>query len=169
MSGGAECNVLIAGIGNPDRGDDGFGPAVARRLHGRAPSRVRVVERSGDVLALIEDWRGCAAVVVVDAAAPIGEPGRLHRFELGDSPLPGGFSAGSTHALGLAEAIELARNLNRLPRRLVAYLAEGERFNLGAPLSPAMARAVGEATERIIAELPALLEHLDRDQGAADA
>jgi hydrogenase maturation protease len=152
MSGGA----LVAGIGNPDRGDDGFGPAVAGRLRGKVPEGTRILALSGDLLSLIEEWQGCGAVVLVDAAASRGRPGRIHRIDLIRGPLPLGLARHSTHAFGIAEAVGLARSLGRLPRHLVAYLVEGERFDIGAPLSPAVAEAVGPAAERILAELSPL-------------
>ena len=153
MSGSDRPPVLVVAIGNPDRGDDGFGPAVARRLRGCASSGVRVIERSGDALALIEEWNGFPSVILVDAAAQIAEPGRIHRLDLRDGPLPTGFAPRSTHAFGLGETVELARSLGRLPRSLIAYLVEGEQFDTGVPLSPAVVEAVPAVTERIIAEL----------------
>ena len=144
--------VLVAAVGNPDRGDDGIGPAVAGRLKGWVPNGVRVVERRGDVLSLIEEWQGFAAVILVDAAAPAGRPGRIHRLDLSCRPLPDGFANGSTHALGLGEAVELARHLQRLPRRVIAYLVEGEGFGVGEPLSPAAAAAIDPVVARICAE-----------------
>ena len=159
--------VLVVGIGNQDRGDDGFGPAVVRRLHGRAPPGVCIRECSGDILALIEAWNGFAAVFVVDAAAPIGRPGRVHRLDLTDSALAVGFAHGSTHAFGIAEAVELARSLDQLPSRLIAYLVEGERFDIGAPLSPVVAEAVGEVVERIVVEF-ARIAAARQAQGAAE-
>ena len=63
----------------------------------------------------------------------------------------------NSHALGVAETVELARSLGRLPRCLVAYLVEGERFTTGAPLSPAVAGAVEDVAERVVLELSALL------------
>jgi hydrogenase maturation protease len=111
MSGRDQPLVLVAGIGNPDRGDDGLGRAVARRLRARVPTGVRILKRSGDILALIEDWRGFSSVIVVDAVTPISEPGRIHRFELTDRPLPIAFAPRSTHAFGVAETVELARSL----------------------------------------------------------
>jgi hydrogenase maturation protease len=128
--------TLVAGIGNPDRGDDGFGPAVARRLRRQALPGVSVVERRGDILALIGDWQGFAAVVLADAVAPMTEPGRIHRFDLSRRPLPLGSAYRSTHGFGVAEAVELARSLGRLPRRLVLYLAEGARFDWGRRYRP---------------------------------
>ncbi len=157
MSACAGTRVLVVGIGNPDRGDDGLGPAVTHLLRDRAPPGVRVIERNGDLLALIDEWEGVATVVIVDAAAPTKCPGQVQRLDLTGAPLPVGLTVGSTHALGVAEAVELARILGRLPRRLVAYLVEGERFDTGPPLSPAVRKAVEEVARRIALELPAFL------------
>jgi hydrogenase maturation protease len=63
----------------------------------------------------------------------------------------------SSHAFGVAETVELARNLGRLPRCLVAYLVEGEQFATGAPLSPALAEAIEAVAERIVSELSAIV------------
>jgi hydrogenase maturation protease len=157
MTGSERSLALVVGIGNPDRGDDGFGRAVVQRLRGRVPSTVHIVERSGDPLALIEDWNGIPFVIAVDAVALITEPGRVQRLDLSNSPLPVGFAPRSSHAFGVAETIELARNLNRLPPHLVAYLVEGEQFETGTPLSPAVADAVEDVAERVVVELSAIL------------
>ena len=157
MSGSDRPLVLVIGIGNPDRGDDGAGPAVARRLRGRLPPGVNVLERGGDILALTEDWEGFSAVILVDAVAPITQPGRLHRLDLAKNPLPVAFAPRSTHTFGLAETVELARSLARLPPFLFVYLIEGEQFGAGGPLSPTAAKAVEEAFERISFELSAIL------------
>ena len=158
MTGADQTWVLVVAIGNPDRGDDGFGPAVAQRLRGRVPFKVRILERSGDALALIEDWGCIPSVIVIDAMAPISEPGQVHRFDLTDSPLPTGFAPSSSHAFGVAETVELARSLGRLPRYLVAYLVEGEQFGTGAPLSLAVAQAVGDVAERVVNEVLTILK-----------
>jgi hydrogenase maturation protease len=158
MTGDNQPLVLVVGVGNPDRGDDGFGPSVAQRLRGRVPPAVRILERSGDALALIEDWNGIPSVIVIDAMAPISEPGRLRRFDLTDSPLPIGFAPSSSHAFGVAETVELARSLGRLPQCLVAYLVEGEKFGTGAPLSSAVVEAVEDVVECIVSEVLTILK-----------
>ena len=158
MTGVDQPSVLVVAIGNPDRGDDGFGPGVAQRLRGRVPPTARILERGGDALALIEDWDGIPSVIVIDAMAPINEPGQVHRFDLTDSPLPIGFAPSSSHAFGVAETVELARSLGRFPRCLIAYLVEGEQFGTGAPLSLAVAEAVGDVAERIVSEVSTILK-----------
>jgi len=62
--------VLVAAIGNSDRGDDAVGPAIARRLRGRVPSGISVLELGGDALALIEQFRN-AWIPPAVAQAPI--------------------------------------------------------------------------------------------------
>jgi hydrogenase maturation protease len=156
MSGSDQLPALVVAIGNSDRGDDGVGPAVVRRLRGRMPHGVSVLERGGDALALISDWEGFSSVFVVDALAPITKPGQVHRLDLTNNPLPVTFAPRSTHAFGLAETVELARSLSRLPPFIVAYLVEGVQFETGAPLSPAVAEAVEEVVGRIILEISAI-------------
>ena len=166
MTGADQPSVLVVAIGNPDRGDDGFGPGVAQRLRGRVPPTARILERGGDALALIEDWDGMPSVIVIDAMAPISKPGQVHRFDLTESPLPIGFAPSSTHALGVAETVELARSLGRLPQCLLAYFVEGEQFETGTPLSPVIAAAVEDVAVRVLAELWTILETKGKAQHA---
>jgi hydrogenase maturation protease len=51
--------------------------------------------------------------------------------------------------MGAAEAIELARTLDLLPPETYVYAIEGERFDAGSGLSPAVAAAVGRVVEMI--------------------
>ena len=148
--------ILVLGLGNPDRGDDAVGPLVARRLAGRLPPDVRVATRSGDMLALIEDWSDCDALVCIDAAAPAGAPGRLHRLDLAADDLPRDPGPASSHGFGLAEAVALARALGRAPARIVVHAVEGACFDGGAPPTPCVAAAAEAVVERVVAEVARL-------------
>jgi hydrogenase maturation protease len=66
------------------------------------------------------------------------------------------FSRVSTHAFGVAEAIELARVLHQLPPVLVIYGVEGATFELGADLSEQVAAAVPQVVAQVRQELLAL-------------
>lgn len=145
--------VLVIGLGNPDRGDDGIGLRVARELAGKVPANVAVIARRGDPLSLIEDWTGFDCVVCIDAAAPLGLPGRIHRIDLSSAELPRDVRFTSSHALGLAEAIELARTLRLAPQQIVVYAVEGGSFGSGAPLTPAVAAALAVVVDRVVAEV----------------
>ncbi|MFC5525817.1 hydrogenase maturation protease [Rhodanobacter ginsengisoli] len=152
--------MLVAGIGHPDRGDDGVGAAVAAALAGRLPPDVGVLARSGDMLALLDDCVGFDALICVDAAAPMGTPGKIHRIDTAVDTLPCDASFASSHALGLAEAIELARTLGTAPPTIIVYAIEGASFDDGAGLSAPVAHAVGEAARHIVAEVERLRRHV---------
>jgi hydrogenase maturation protease len=156
MTPSAVARVLVVGVGNPDRGDDGIGPLVVRQLLGRVSPDVAILERSGDALALIDDWEGRDAVILVDAAAPGGTPGSIHRIDLLRDALPPELSLASTHGFGVAEAVGLADALDLLPARVIAYAIEGANFDPGAPISPQVAAVTGEVADRVVAELQLL-------------
>lgn len=64
--------------------------------------------------------------------------------------LPSSFAGRSTHALTVAEAIELARSLGRLPARLVVVGIEGQSFEAGAEPVAAVADAIEPATAKVL-------------------
>ena len=110
-------------------------------------ARVRVYE--SEPVALIEEWTGTDAVIVVDAVCSGAPPGTIHRLDARSAPIPAGLSQGSTHAFGLAETVELARELDRLPRRLEVVGIEGERFNAGKELTAPVRAAVDEVSQEL--------------------
>lgn len=140
--------MRIICCGNRERGDDGAGVLVANRLRDFG---IEAETRTGEALELIGAWSGAKDVVVVDAimtGAPVGAVLRLEgRQVTGPRSLPG-----STHGFGVAEAIELARTLGRLPERLRVYGIEGQQFELGTEVSPQVRQAVEEVALQIAAE-----------------
>jgi len=133
----------VIGIGNAWRRDDGAGVAVAEALGGPC---------TDDPSRLLDLWAEAEHAIVVDAAASGAPPGTIRRFDAAAAPLPAGV-ARSTHAFGVADAVELARTLGRLPHRLEVYTIEGANFTVGAGLSTAVARAVNELTRRVGAQV----------------
>jgi hydrogenase maturation protease len=141
---------LVVGVGQVDRGDDALGPQVVARLADRLPEGVAVVSVPTAVR-LVEVWEGFDQVVVVDAVRSGRPPGDVTVWVLTDAPLPARPGAGGTHGFGVAEAVELARVMGRLPRRLVLVGVEAAGFAHGAPVSPAVAAAL-PAAERAVLE-----------------
>jgi hydrogenase maturation protease len=150
---GAERLLALIGIGNRFRRDDAAGLEVARRLRLAHPPGVRFFEEEGEPATLIERWSEAQEALVVDAVDSGSTPGTLHRFEPIAEPLPVEFFRPSTHAMGLAEAVELGRELNRLPGRLVVYGIEGENFEEGEGLSKSVQKTVEELVMDLYAEL----------------
>ena len=98
--------TLIIGIGNAFRGDDAVGLRVAEAL-GVSES---VRQHDGEPASLIALWEGWDDVVLIDAVTWGRPPGTIVEMDAADSQIPAGVCH-STHALGPAEAIELARAL----------------------------------------------------------
>ena len=147
--------TLLIGLGNPDRGDDGLGPRVIRALAGRLAPRVVCITHEGDGAALLERWQPDDRVVLVDCVRSAAAPGTIHRLDALESNIPSDFFHYSSHAFGLAEAVEMARSLGRLPSHLLIYGIEGGDYTWGCGLSPDVARAASELTSRLLDELGA--------------
>ncbi len=150
---------LFIGIGNPMRADDAAGLLVAARLRELSPPGLRVIELKGEPVDLIEAFGGAPAVLVADAVSSGAEPGTVHRFDAAARPLPVALAAPSTHALGLAEAVELARALGRLPEWLTVLGIEGARFEAGSAPLPEVSLAAASVAEEIAgAGIPYLVD-----------
>jgi hydrogenase maturation protease len=126
----------VIGVGNPLRGDDGAGPAVARLLAAGGVPGLVVRQSSGEATSLMEAWAGFDDVVLVDACRGAGPPGSVHRVQAGDVDRISSLRHASSHSLGVAAAIGLARALGALPRRLVVYAVEVRETAEGEGLSP---------------------------------
>jgi hydrogenase maturation protease len=144
--------ALLLAVGNESRGDDAAGLLVARRLRHRTGD-VTVREMRPDGIELLEVWQDAESVVIVDATSSGAPPGTITRFDAVAGALPASTFAVSTHVVGVAQAVELARTLGRLPARLIVIGIEGRRFGQGDALSPEVGSAVEEAAERALKEL----------------
>jgi len=147
----AQGKLLVLGIGNIDKGDDGAGILAARALRkelaGRARGKVRVLLGYETPESLTGAIRAFAPrlVVMIDAALGTRPPGEIFLVAREDIPDEGV----TTHKISL--------------RMLIAYLEEtvGCRvifigiqagdLELGRPASPAVARAARTAGARIAA------------------
>lgn len=149
-----EPRCIVIGVGNPYRRDDGVGPFVVEQLRPRIEATCIVHTKDG--ADLMERWSPEDFVYVVDATSSGCPPGTLVRIDARDRSVPTSFFRYSSHAFGLAEAIELARTLGRLPKRLVVFGIEGEEWSAGEGLSPEVDAAGREVANRIEQEFNAL-------------
>ncbi|MGD0742698.1 MAG: hydrogenase maturation protease [Acidimicrobiales bacterium] len=139
--------VVVAGIGNDFRHDDGAGPAVARLV--AASTRAVDIGPIGEPLDLLGRWEAASLAVLVDATRSGAPAGTVRLVDLAGSeraPSP------STHAIGLDRVVRLAQVLERAPDRVVVVGIEGEDFSDGTGLSPAVEDAIPRAA-RAIADL----------------
>ncbi len=154
-----ERRVLIVGVGNTLRGDDGFGPAVIRALEaeGGLPSGVRTLEVGlGSAALVLELLEGYDALLLVDAVDRDGVPGSFYILQP-DIPeveaIPSlerwAWSNESCQTLP-SRALVMARAAGALPdvvRIIGCQPAETEEFSTA--LSAAVQAAVPRALEAI--------------------
>ncbi len=132
---------MILCFGNADRGDDAAGVLVARALH------LRVCDPTA-----ILDLDPSAHVILVDTVVTGSSPGTIHVWDAIAQPLAREPFRCSTHALGVAEAIEMVRALGRLPARVTIYGIEGAQFEFGAAPLDAVVDAANEVAQILSAQ-----------------
>ena len=151
--------VVVIGVGNRYRRDDGAGPAVLDALaHTGAARRARLVELDGEPARVVEAWTGADVAFVVDAVRTAGAAaGTVHRIEEPDSGelADGAGRAAGSHALGIGSAAALGRALGRLPERLVVFGITGDDFGHGEQVSAPVAVAVAAVAAQVAAEVEA--------------
>lgn len=166
----ASCRVLVAGVGNVLRGDDGFGVQLAWRLAKRVlPEGVKVIETGIGGMSLVQELMlGYDAVLLLDAHQGGGIPGTVRLLEptlpdlssLDPHQLRDYFA--DTHYATPMRALALLDRLGRLPRSVAVIgceptPSEALAIELSAPvtaaLDPAEALAV-EWVERRVAGQP---------------
>jgi hydrogenase maturation protease len=157
--------ILIVGVGNPLRGDDGFGiSALAAFRRDPLPQDVRCLETGIGGMHLVQElMRGYDALILFDAVDRGDPPGRVGVL---DPVLPelGELSANErrdyfceTHYAIPLRALTLAREVGVLPaivRIVGCQVADADTYGMG--LHPAVEAAIPVA----VAEASALLEEL---------
>ena len=150
--------ILVAGIGNIFKGDDGFGVAVAQRMAARpVPAGVTVKDfgiRGLDLTYALLD--GYAAVILVDTARRGEPPGTVYVIEPEASaiadPQPEDLLL-SPHELDPVRVLRLAAALGGQCRRVVLVACEPASFGddeWGAmELTPPVAAAIDIAVDLV--------------------
>lgn len=149
----SEPEFVVIGVGNEFRGDDGVGPFIAHKLKFRSLPRTSIRFQRNGCLSLMEAWRDARTVFLLDAVKSGASPGKIHRFNAHKDVIPAQFFNPSTHQFGIAEVIELARTLHRLPPCFIVYGVEGRRFGEGTGLSPEAEKAAMDVIVMVVDEI----------------
>lgn len=142
--------IVVIGVGNDYRRDDGAGLHAARKVEILHLPEVRTIDGVGDGTDLINAWRDADAVFVIDSVISGASPGTIHRFDgLKDNIPEEMFPGYSTHAFSIPETINLARALGQLPETLIIYGIEVDRLSSGTGLSAFVSAGVDEVVRCI--------------------
>ena len=154
----AASRAAVLGLGNPILGDDAAGLAVAAELERRLVRRplpgVKVLTSARGGFELIDLLAGFDRAILVDSlTVPNPEPGRIRQLDLAD--VSGSARLVCGHEISVATAFDLAARLAiPMPRDVAIYAIEiDDATAFGEVLTPPVAAAVRELTERIWAEL----------------
>jgi len=139
--------VLVAGVGNVLRGDDGFGPAVTELL-GHLPEGVDVIETGIGGIALLQElMAGCDGLVLIDALDRGDEPGTVTVIE---PEIPEAVHVPDVHLADPNRVLSMAKTIGVLPDRVVIVGCQPVGMDdLGAGLSPQVQSALPAAVARI--------------------
>ncbi len=146
----------MIGCGNLLRGDDAAGPVLIRRMWERGlPDGVRCADGGTGGMDVAFQMRGFEEVILVDACASGSEPGAVFEVpgrEVEQLPPLTGINM---HSFRWDHAIAFGRWLlkDEYPDNVTAYLIEGETFEIGEGLSPAVDRAVDRLVDRLFERL----------------
>ena len=146
-----EPRILVAGIGNVFRTDDGYGSVVAQRLAGETwPAGVRVVDYGirGLHMAydLLEPWD---AVVMVDAVPDQGAAGTVAVIAVGPEDV-GDRHPVDAHSMDPATVLaSLAALGGSLPPRTLVVGCQVADTGNGMGLTPLVADAVDDAVRTV--------------------
>ena len=109
------------------------------------------IEHSGEGTGLINLWENHERVLIIDAMRSNQPPGTIRLINANRQQIPTDLFHYSSHQFGLAQAVELAKTLNRLPTRLWILGIEGANFDYGEQLTPTVEDAMDEAMQQAIA------------------
>jgi hydrogenase maturation protease len=139
--------VLVAGVGNVLRGDDGFGPAVAGMLRD-LPEQVTVIETGIGGIALLQElMQGYDGLVIIDAVQRGAPPGTLFLIT---PDVHDAVHVPDVHLANPDRVLSMAKTMGVLPERVMIVGCQPAGIDeLTDELSPAVRRALGTATEKI--------------------
>ncbi|MCV7091186.1 hydrogenase maturation protease [Mycobacterium interjectum] len=143
--------IVVIGLGNRYRRDDGVGIVAADELDRLGLNGVRVVTDVVEPMSLLEAWSGAGLAVVIDGAASTPPaPGRVRRCALSDVAASDGLSS---HGVDVVGTHALGEALGRVPRELVLLTVDVADTGHGAGLTPAVQRAVPAVVGMAVAEI----------------
>jgi hydrogenase maturation protease len=144
--------ILVLGLGNLLLSDDGVGPAVLQQLANSSSlwsHDVEFVDGGTQGLALLSQFDGRRAVIIVDALQTGAPPGTVHRLTLNELRANAAPRADSAHEGNAGELLAAAQLLGELPDRLFIVGVEPARLSTGLALSDAVQQAIPNVVDQV--------------------
>jgi hydrogenase maturation protease len=151
--------VRVIGVGSP-HGDDAVGLEAVRHLQMSDENsdgvEFHAVDSGQRLLDLIDGLGDLGGLILIDGLKRQSlSVGTIHRMTWPD-PRIDGLHPGSTHALGAAQALQLAAALSRLPKQVIVYAIEIANAEPGDGLSSKVAASLPELVNRVRTEIESM-------------
>lgn len=144
--------VLIFGIGNPLRSDDGVGVSVIEALRKENLKDTTEVREGISGLDILGAMTGCDRVIIVDAIQSGGEPGTIYKLSLDDLGHKNTLHAFSSHDVNFLAMLEYGKDLlpERIPEDIIIIAIEAEDITtISEKCTLKVEKAIKKAVEMI--------------------
>lgn len=126
--------ILVIGIGNPFRHDDGIGPAIIKILQTENNPNFDLFDGGTDGLALLDKIAEYEKAIIIDAVQILEAPGIVRSFTPTEAKIKVKSDVLSTHGFGLAEVLKLMEELN-IKTKIKIIGIQPKNINFGEGLS----------------------------------
>jgi len=150
--------ILVAGVGDLLRRDDGFGPRVIQKLKElKLPDDVIIRDYGTSCFDLIFDLKDFDEVIFIDAIDFEGNFGEIKVVKpkarkMGKEELVRSINV-SLHEIELHQIVDLAYSLNVLPRKVLVVGCRPKDLSFGLGLSKEVEKAVRKAVKVILKKI----------------
>jgi len=146
--------IIILGLGNPLRRDDGIGVAVVEALkeYHALPEDITIIDAGTSNVDLLLLMQGYQRAYIIDAAEFGGDPGEWRCIPIQDISFDMEVQTRyeSYHHANLKDAISLGQALGILPKQIFIYAVQPQDLQISIGLSEPTSVAAQEITEDLL-------------------
>lgn len=145
--------IVVLGLGNLIRSDDGVGIHAIRQLIGdsRVPEDVVLLDGGTLGLELLPAIENATHLLAIDAVNTGAAAGTVVSFDMSEmEPLPG---TPSVHQIGFADLLAVLRLLEKFPQQMILLGVQPQETGWGIRLSNAVQAALPELVDAAIDRL----------------
>lgn len=158
-----ESKVKIISVGNPLYGDDGIGKAVLEELmQSNSIPSASYYDAATDALSILDEFEFDGLNIIVDAAKMGKNPGTVAHFTSDEARTIIQWDHLSLHGFGLAETFALAKQLDKLPSKVMVIGIEPENIGIQEGISESVLNTIPEVINIIKLEIESY-EHRKND------
>lgn len=140
--------VVVIGIGNIFRSDDGVGPYIIDKLkEANISKNVELKNLESATIDILNVIEGAFTVIVIDSIECSTKIGKIHEFQLED--LPDHTNSFNLHNIGLKTLFLIAKKIERYPKNLRFYGIEIKDVSYNNQLSAEVKKSAKKLVKKL--------------------